>query len=932
MAATTYKDRISETSTSTGSGAVALLGAINGFASFTRFAANQSGIPVLIEAIDVTTVPTGEWEVSLCTLSADRRSLTRNTVRDSSNNGNSVSFNAGLKRVTVVDDGVSVEGRAILAGGNAFVGDQTVVGNVIVTDEAYGPAWDGKGQVPTKNAVFDKIEAVAASIPAAPSSVISDQPYGAPWDGVATIAPSKNAVFDQFIAVQTALGNKADAAALGNYVPKIGGAMTGDLTNTGHFVSTAADYAGFQHTRLGQVGYSLYNQGAIAEWLMYQPDHVGGDDFRVATKVGPTITDMFRIGTNGTVYSKAITASGPLTVGGTVNLIADPGQNGGYWISNEASVPQGILYWNRPSDEIILQRFNPAGTVAEGSIRLGASGIGVAGDITADKGDGRGFLWLGNTGRYLSWDAGAFNFNGPVNASSVVITGGLNASGDVGSTGKFVSANAAQPYGFTHSVAGAAGYHLYNQGAATEWLMYQPAHATGDDFRIAARGNNVNTDALKIAPNLAVTITSSLTLGDHLYMTGANATVYCREVRIDNGSNGGAIWLGPPAGQHYLYWDGGKYILGNGPLTVGGTVTAIGSIAIAGATAGAATQLLFDGGNSGRITALPTYWELRAATYSICNMAGAALLTIAASGDANVAGNITAVGSTINVNNGRAIFSHDTVNGYLRTQGGWGDMWLGANGNNYVAIAGADGAVRCGHHLGAAHEIWCGRAGSGQGVLRFGGENTSLNYIWHDGSKFIFSTNATSVNLDGQLYPTPDNSRICGGPSNRWAQLYCVTTTINTSDEREKEQIAPLTDAVLDAWAEVEWVSYKWKHAVAEKGEGARLHIGLVAQRVAAVFEAHGLDGFALGLLCYDTWGESVSKTLAPAPPAPKQKGRQGKGVEEKTPDAVVIETVVPAGDRYGVRYEEALALEAALARRDRARLEARIAAFEKAA
>jgi len=218
MAATSYKDRISETSTFTGSGTVALLGAINGFAGFTRFSANQSGIPVMIEAVDVSNQPTGEWEVALCTLSTDRRTLTRNTVRDSSNAGATVSFGAGTKRVTVVNDGMSIENTALLAGGNAFTGNQVVTGQVSVTDEAYAPAWNSKLEVPTKNAVYDKIEAVVATIPAAPSTVIDDTPYAASWNGVTTIAPSKNAVYDQIELKVSKAGDTMTGALTVSYV------------------------------------------------------------------------------------------------------------------------------------------------------------------------------------------------------------------------------------------------------------------------------------------------------------------------------------------------------------------------------------------------------------------------------------------------------------------------------------------------------------------------------------------------------------------------------------------------------------------------------------------------------------------------------------------------------------------------------------------
>ena len=79
--------------------------------------------------------------------------------------------------------------KANLSGGNVFTGDQTVGGNVAVADHLYGLAWNGSNQVPTKNAVYDKIESIIASIPTIAG--VSDTPYGPSWDGVVTVAPSK---------------------------------------------------------------------------------------------------------------------------------------------------------------------------------------------------------------------------------------------------------------------------------------------------------------------------------------------------------------------------------------------------------------------------------------------------------------------------------------------------------------------------------------------------------------------------------------------------------------------------------------------------------------------------------------------------------------------------------------------------------------------
>ena len=180
---------------------------------------------------------------------------------------------------------------------------------------------------------------------------------------------------------------------------------------------------------------------------------------------------------------------------------------------------------------------------------------------------------------------------------------------------------------------------------------------------------------------------------------------------------------------------------------------------------------------------------------------------------------------------------------------------------------------------------------------------------------------STSMSLvyktDGTIYgevsahfqPSTDNSRNLGTSSYRWKQLYAGTTTIATSDEREKQNIEIIPDAVLDAWGKVEFYRYKFKDAVAQKGEeNARCHIGLIAQRIESVFAAHGLNAFAYGLLCYDEWEA--------------QAAEYDENGDEITPARA-------AGNRYALRYEECLNMEAAYQRRRADRIEARLAALE---
>lgn len=71
------------------------------------------------------------------------------------------------------------------------MGGGTLTGDLSVPDEAYdATAWNGSLEVPTKNAVRDKIETLVAGS-------VSDAAYGVGWDGDTTTAPSKNAVYDK---------------------------------------------------------------------------------------------------------------------------------------------------------------------------------------------------------------------------------------------------------------------------------------------------------------------------------------------------------------------------------------------------------------------------------------------------------------------------------------------------------------------------------------------------------------------------------------------------------------------------------------------------------------------------------------------------------------------------------------------------------------
>jgi hypothetical protein len=131
--------------------------------------------------------------------------------------------------------------------------------------------------------------------------------------------------------------------------------------------------------------------------------------------------------------------------------------------------------------------------------------------------------------------------------------------------------------------------------------------------------------------------------------------------------------------------------------------------------------------------------------------------------------------------------------------------------------------------------------------------------------------------------PTADNNRTLGTATLRWSTVYAGTGAINTSDVNTKEQIRDLSDAELAVARKLKSLikAYKFRDAVEQKGDAARIHVGIIAQDVKAAFEAEGLTAENYGILCFDEWGDVYDN-----------EGQLSRS----------------AGSGYGVRYDELLA------------------------
>jgi hypothetical protein len=87
-------DRVKETTTTTGTGAVSLAGAVTGFETFAAGVGNSNTTYYCIAHQDQA-----EFEVGLGTLDGDSSDLTRTTVISSSNSDSAVNFSSGTKDV-----------------------------------------------------------------------------------------------------------------------------------------------------------------------------------------------------------------------------------------------------------------------------------------------------------------------------------------------------------------------------------------------------------------------------------------------------------------------------------------------------------------------------------------------------------------------------------------------------------------------------------------------------------------------------------------------------------------------------------------------------------------------------------------------------------------------------------------------------------------
>lgn len=201
---------------------------------------------------------------------------------------------------------------------------------------------------------------------------------------------------------------------------------------------------------------------------------------------------------------------------------------------------------------------------------------------------------------------------------------------------------------------------------------------------------------------------------------------------------------------------------------------------------------------------------------------------------------------------------------------------------------------------------------SGEIVGGIGGSSVAMHVYASEGKFLRMGVNKTQWEIapTGIMRPAATNSLSLGQPAHIIKDIYLGSPPVILSDERAKQEWSTDIAPELRAWAKVKFGKYRFKDSIELKGGAARWHFGVLAQQVKSAFESEGLDPFEYGILCHDEWQDEYEVIYD----ITRQETENGE-VEEKLVDTGRRKLVKRAGDQYGIRYEEAFALECALIR-----------------
>jgi hypothetical protein len=215
-----------------------------------------------------------------------------------------------------------------------------------------------------------------------------------------------------------------------------------------------------------------------------------------------------------------------------------------------------------------------------------------------------------------------------------------------------------------------------------------------------------------------------------------------------------------------------------------------------------------------------------------------------------------------------------------------GNLLVGKTANDNTTVGGSIRAGESTFTAGNSRALTVGRNTNDGELIQFRKGTGSVGTIGTTNSFFVgqgdsglgfFATDNLIFPADPTNVVRRDNAIDLGYSAGRFDDIYATNGTIQTSDRNEKQDIAELSDAEQRVAVAAKGLlrKFRWKDSVAEKGDEARTHFGIIAQDLQAAFAAEGLDAGDYAMFISSTWTDEETN-------------------EEKT--------------RMGVRYSELLA------------------------
>ncbi|MGU3495942.1 tail fiber domain-containing protein [Xanthobacteraceae bacterium A53D] len=224
--------------------------------------------------------------------------------------------------------------------------------------------------------------------------------------------------------------------------------------------------------------------------------------------------------------------------------------------------------------------------------------------------------------------------------------------------------------------------------------------------------------------------------------------------------------------------------------------------------------------------------------------------------DVNAGRNVSAT-NNVSVGNALTVTGAATLNGGLTvTSGG-----INVSGTSSIATTGGPTGFAIG---GATSPIYFYSGSAADQARQYWKTGDIMSWCTStSGTSNTGTVVALTVDANYAFSPGRDNLQTCGKIGFRWAQFVAGTTTIATSDAREKLVRGAPTEAELDAWGDVHVIAYQFLDAVETKGEEyARHHFGWTAQAIEAAFAARGLDASRYALFCRDEKVKHLTRTV----------------------------------------------------------------------